>query len=268
MRIISPAIVLLLLLAIQGCGRKPGPVLPAQVTVEQVLTSLEKQMSQIHDFSGRARARARIEGESESAVIYINFIRPDRFRVIVKGTFGVVLSVVMAGPDYYTIYIPSISGYFIVGRDEDISELLVPGARFDISRLTSMFTGLLTSVDELADSHISLKRKRHQAVLTIENGDTVYRYTVEGPDILLMEEEISMHDVVIWRRTCADYEPCGSEVFPRKNTFTEGKKQLVLEFTSCTVNPGLTEDDLFFEIPPNAERYSLEQKSRPSQNTP
>ncbi|MCE5250627.1 DUF4292 domain-containing protein [bacterium] len=267
-RMLRPAIAVLFILTIQSCGKKPVSVVPSDVTIEQILASFEKQASGIHDFSGRARATAKINGRTESAAVYINYRSPDRFRVIIKGTFGIVLSVIVARPDSYTVYIPSLTGYFVAGRGEDISALLVPGMRFDIDRITSMFTGAYPPADIQAGSRVSLKHKNYQAILALEDSLREYRYTVEGPGLLLVKEEILKGSKVVWRRLCSDFISCGDVMFPRRTEFTEGKKMLALDFSTCSVNTGLAESDLVFDIPANAERLILEEKNKPAPNRP
>ena len=262
-RTIIPVIMVLLFTGIQGCGLKPAPGIPAGITTEQVMTVIENRMERLNDFSGRAQAKATVRGQTESAVITINYMKPDRFRATIKGTFGIVLAVITAEQDSFHVYIPSIKGYFIVGRDENVLDLLVPEVEFDFNLLASLFTGSFPASDVLTDSHIALSRMQNQALLTIENGAEVYRYTVTGPDLLVMEEVLIRNGKNIWRITYSDYASSGDTMFPRKIIISEGDKELQLSFSKFKVNPGLTERDLSFKIPSNAERYFIEKTQVP-----
>ena len=277
-----------LIVALNGCGIKPTPVVPVTVTADQVLQVIEKRAARIRDFSGRAYAVTSDHGENQDAIVYINYRQPDRYRAILKGAFGVVLAVVTGGGDSVTVYVPSLKGYFVVGNDDSesdvnpLSEALVPGMPFDFSRLTSLFKikdskfKIKDSKVKIENSKISIERAGNRAVVTVGDGAASTRYTVEGPDLLLVEEESSRDGGLILQIGYRDYADFDGIPFPRKitiaaernhgdtetrrkdtsNEYTTGR-EVTLDFSSCSINRGLADSELTFELPPNADRLTI-----------
>ena len=259
-----PVVLAVLIFAFHGCGKKPVPAVPIIVTAHQVLQVIEKRAARIQDFSGRAYAVMSARDESQNAVVYINYRKPDRYRAILKGAFGVELADMTGEGDSVTVYVPSLKGYFHVGIDDnDLLEALAPGVSFDFSLdkglkpLVSFLTGSLPRGYNDSGSHISLKRVGNRAVVTIEDGAARYRYTVEGPDLLLFEEEFFRDGELIMRIGYSDYTDCGDIRFPRKITMNDSGREIKLEFSSCTINSGLSESELSFDLPSNADRLTV-----------
>ena len=263
LRIIPLSVVVVLFIGINGCGLKPSPGIPADITAEKVLTVLESRAEELRDFSGRAKALATVHGENESAIVTINYMKPDRFRVNIKGAFGIVLAMITTEPDSFQVYVPSLKGYFIVGRDEDVMDLLVPEIEFDFGKLVSLFTGPLPSAEDRADSHITISTMQNRALLTIEKGEEIRMYTVQGPDMLIVEEKLISSGRDVWKITYSDYVTSGNTAFPRTIAISENDKELKLSFSKIAVNKGLTEKDISFNLPSNAERYFIEKTQIP-----
>lgn len=259
-RIIPLSVIVVLFIGIYGCGLKPSPGIPADITAEKLLTVLESRAEALRDFSGRAKGLATVQGEKESAIVIINYMKPDRFRAHIKGAFGIVLAVITAEPDSFQVYVPSLKGYFIVGRDEDVMDILVPEIEFDFGKLASLFTGSLPSAEDRADSHITISTLQDRAFLAIEKGEEIHMYTVEGPDMLIVEEKLISNGRDVWKITYSDYVTSGNTAFPRKIAISENDKELKLSFSKIAVNKGLTEKDISFTLPSNAERYFIEKK--------
>ncbi|MBN1291459.1 MAG: DUF4292 domain-containing protein [Candidatus Latescibacteria bacterium] len=256
-------VVVVFFLGINSCGMKPSHGIPDTITAEQVMTVLDKRMAQVSDFSGRAKAKMSVGGDTESAIVYINYKEPDRFRVNIRGAFGVVLAVLFTEQDSFKVYVPSIKGYFVLGRDENVLDHILPDVRFDIKRITSIFSNSFLPADVISQSVISFDKTKEQAVLTVINGDSAYRYTVHGPDLLLAEEEFSQGDEVSWRIQYSDYTPSNGTLFPRNIILSERDKVVNLVFSKYDINSGLSDSDLIFEIPSNAERYVIEKNRFP-----
>ena len=94
-------------------------------------------------------------------------------------------------------------------------------------------------------------------MVTIEDGTARYRYTVEGPDLLLIEEEFSRDSELMVHIEYNDYADCGDVRFPRKITMSDTVRDVKLNFSSCAVNSGLSDSDLSFALPLNAERLII-----------
>jgi len=276
-RYVALHLLAVLIVALNGCGIKPGPVVPVTVTADQVLQVIDKRAARIQDFSGRAYVVASDRGENQDAIVYINYRKPDRYRAILKGAFGVVIAVLTGGGDSVTVYVPSLKGYFVVGSDDkDLLEALVPGMSFDFSRLMSLFK-IQNSKFKIENSKISLERAGNRAVVTVEEGAESLRYTVEGPDLLLVEEESSRDGGLILQIGYRDYANFGGIPFPRKITISASEKnhgdtetrrkdtsneymtgrEVTLNFSSCSINSGLADSELTFELPPNADRLTI-----------
>ncbi len=259
-----PVVLAVLIFAFYGCGKKPVPAVPITVTAHQVLQVIGKRAARIQDFSVRAYAVMSARNESQNAVVYFNYRKPDRYRAIPKGAFGVVLAVLTGEGDSVTVYVPSLKGYFHVGIDDnDLLEALVPGVLFDFSLekglkpLVSFLTGSLPRGYNDGGSQISLDRVGNRAVVTIEDGAAPCRYTVEGPDLLLVKEEFFRNGELIMRILYSGYAPCGDIPFPRKITMNDSGREIKIEFSSCTINGGLSESELSFDLPSNAERLTI-----------
>lgn len=262
-RIIPYIATVVLFIGINGCGLKPSPGIPSDITAQRLLTVMENRAEQLRDFSGRAKATASVHGENESANVSINYIKPDRFRVYLKGTFGIVLGVITSEPDSFQVYIPSLKGYFVIGREEEVMDILVPEIEFDFGKLVSLFSGSLPSQEDRAKSHITISVLQNRAVLAIEKDDEIRMYAVEGSDMHIVEEKLIISGRDIWKITYSDYVTSGNTAFPRKITISENGKELKLSFSKIAVNKGLTEKDLSFNLPSNAERYFIDKTQIP-----
>ncbi len=262
-RIIPLSVILVLFIGIFGCGLKPSPGIPADITAEKLLTVLERRAEALRDFSGRAKTLATVHGENESAIVTINYMKPDRFRAHIKGAFGIVLAVITSDPDLFQVYVPSIKGDFVIGRDEDVANIFVPEIEFDFGKLTSLFTGSLPSAADRADSHITISIMQGRALLAIERGEEIRMYTVEGLDMLIVEEKLISNGRDVRKITYSDYVTSGNTAFPRKISISEKDKELKLSFSKIAVNKGLTEKDISFTLPSNAERYFIEKTQIP-----
>ena len=138
---------------------------------------IEKRRTTIRSFSGRARAVATIKGDNESVLAYINYKRPDLYRIILKGSFGVVLAVITSQQDSTTVYIPSLKGYFVVSNEDNkILQHLIPDISFDFRKLTLLFTGVFPSETELENSKILMNRTNSSAILSIVSDFSLYEF--------------------------------------------------------------------------------------------
>ena len=263
MKKIPFAISVVLILILFGCAQKPVPGIPIDMSPQQVLNVIEKRKSMVRDFKGRAKAKALIKGEEQPALVYINYKKPDKFRITLKGVFGVVFAIITTGSDSLTVYIPSLKGYIVTDKhDSEMLRLLIPDVSLDIDYLTAMFNGIPPAADSSEQSHLTFQRIKDRAELTITNGSLTCRYTVTGPDLLLKKEVIVVDGKTVMSFEYDKYRQSGDKSLPEENfphtiIIADEASELRLDFSSCAVNKGLTDSDLLFELPVNADRLTL-----------
>ena len=249
-----------IILVFQGCGWKPATGVPLDVTISQVLASIEKYSSGVNDLSARADVRAQIDGHTESATVDIRYMNPDRFRIYIKGFAGIDIARISALKDSMIVYLPSENVYVAAGRDEDILGLLVPEFDINVKSLESIFNGTLPLPEEREEFQMSMKHSGRQVELTLKRGETMYLYAVEGPDLRLVDEKIIYDDVPVWSKTVSEYGSFNGVDFPVKITIERGRDIFRLNFSKCIINSGLTDSDLSFSIPSSAERAVIEKR--------
>jgi len=247
-----------IILTFQGCGWKPAPGVPRDVTISQVFASIEKYSSRINDLSARADVRARINGNTESATVDIRYINPDRFRIYIKGFAGIDVARISVLKDSMLVYIPSENVYVTAGRDKDILGLLIPEFDINVKSFESIFKVSLPLPEEREEFQTSMKHSGRQIELTLKRGKTIYRYAVEGPDLRLVDEKIIYDNVPVWSRTVSEYGSFNGIDFPVKITINRGNNTFNLSFSKCEINSGLTDRDLSFDIPSSSERVFFE----------
>ena len=188
-------------LAVYGCGLKPYPIIPEDVTVSQVLASFQKHSTQIKDFSATAFVKAKLKGEpSQSVNISIKYIAPDRFRIVIKGFAGIAGAIFTARSDSLSIYFPSENTFITLGCDDEPLRFPVPGIDLDFDHIKSIITGSLPTSEVRDYYQMSLEHHGKQAVLILKRGTTMQRYTFEGAEMRVVDEEISREGVIVWRK--------------------------------------------------------------------
>ncbi len=249
-----------IILAFQGCGWKPVPGVPRDVTISQVLASIENYSSGVNDLSARADVRAQIDGHTQSATVDIRYINPDLFRIYIKGFAGIDVARISALKDSMVVYLPSENVYITAGRDENILGLLIPEFDINMKSFESIFNGTLPLTEEREEFQISMKHSGRQVELTLKHGETMYLYAIEGPDLRLVDEKIICDNVPVWHKTFSEYDSFNGVDFPVKITIERGRDIFKLNFTKCVINSGLTDRDLSFNIPSSAERVFIEKR--------
>lgn len=253
-----PAVFIYTLLTIQGCGLKPTPGVPRDITIPQVLAAIEKHSVSVKDFSGRADVKVLINGDSQSATVHIRYIKPDLFRIYIKGFAGIDISCISALKDSITIYIPSENIYITAERDENILGFLMSEIDIDVKNIELIFNGTLPSPEEREKFQMSMNHTGRQVELILKHGNSMYRYRVDGPNLRLVSEETLLDNVPVWRKMISEYSSFDGVVFPEKITIERGKNIFNFKFSKCDINSGLTESDLSFAIPSSAERIVIE----------
>ncbi len=253
-------IVIYIILVFQGCGWKPQPSVPRDVTIPQILYAIEKYSSNIKDLSARVNVRADIDGHSEDAIADIRYINPDRFRIYIKGFAGIDLARISALNDSMVIYIPNENVYVTAERNENIIGVFIPEFDIDLKSIESIVNVTLPHPEERGEFQMSIKHSGRQAELTLKRKETMYIYLVEGPNMELVDEKTIYGDVQVWHKIVSKYSSFDGIDFPVEITIERGSNIFQLKFSKCVINSGLTDRDLSFNIPSSAEEAVIEKR--------
>jgi len=243
---------------INGCGLKPFRGVPGDVTIPQVLDTIDRYSSDIKDFSGRASVKVVIDGRAQSANIIIRYMNPGRFRIYIKGIAGIDIARINALNDSIAVYIPSENIYVSAGREKDILGMLMPELDFDLESIESIFTCTLPRPENRKEYQINKKNSGRRVELKLKRGRYTYRYTVEGSDLHPVDEETLYDGVPVWRKKVSGYTSYNGVKFPDNLSIEHGGNVIDLKFSRCVINSGLTENDLSFTVPSSAERIVIE----------
>ncbi|MBA7572358.1 hypothetical protein ES708_14138 [subsurface metagenome] len=259
--------IILICIGLNGCGLKPSSSIPTGITVSQAIDAIEKQSSHIRDFTGKAFVKASIGSSPEQTVnVSVKYLRPDNFRLNVKGFAGITVAVISAVSDSITIYFPSENAFLALGRKDSSNEttlsdaltLFIPELKIKPERIAAVFNGTLPTPFNREHFRASIKSTDRQAVLTLENGPVCYRYTLEGPELMVVEEEILEDGISVWHKYAASFQSLDEVLFPQIIRITEGEGKVSLEFSDYAINSGLNEDDCTFAVPESAGRMIIE----------
>ena len=247
-----------IVLVTYGCGLKPVPRIPGDISIPQVLEVVEKNSDRIRDFSGTAFVNAKMKGEPpQNALVTIQYIRPDRFKVIIKGFAGIVLAIISTNNDLPTIYFPSENAYITFGNDENIDRFLMSEIGVDFKQITSLLTGTLPPSKEREFYQMTLENHGNKAELMLKRDGIIHRYTLEGPDLRVIDENVSHNGVQIWHMWALNFSVVNGIPFPRKISVENEHGVMDIEFSKYSINPGLAENDISFVIPPSAKRMVI-----------
>ena len=243
---------------INGCGWKPFTGIPKDITIPQVLASIDRYSLNIKDFSGRASVKLLIDGRPQSANITIRYINPGRFRIYIKGIAGIDIARINAFSDSIAVYIPSENMYVSSGREKNILGVLMPEVDIDLKSMESMFTGTLPRPENRKEFQMTMKNSGRKVELTLKRDRFTYRYTVEGSDLRPVNEETLYDGVPVWRKKVSGYSSYNGVKFPDNLSIERDGNVIDLKFSQCVINSGLTENDLSFTVPSSAERLVIE----------
>lgn len=250
-------IVLFCLTYLSGCGMKPRPA-PPGATVKEAIAAIERHAINAADFSGRALVTTRVRGERNKATVLIRYLKPNRFRIFIKGFAGIEIARLSAVTDSTTLYIPSENMYLVADRGKDLLAQFMPDAKIDFKSIETIFLGTLPPPEERESFRTDLTYEGRRLIVTLERDDLRYVYALEGPELSLVEEEVFQGSRSLWHRTIESYIPCGDKKFPGIMTLERDGAKLTASFTACKMDTGLTEKDLSFKIPSSAERFLIE----------
>ncbi len=245
------------LLTVQGCSLRPSPGIPRDISVAQVLSAIETYTIRVNDFSGSARAGIRTENGSYSAQVRLRYHAPDHFRIDIKGFGGITTARIGVLADSMVVYVPPENLYITAERSDNVLGLLVPDSRINLEALLSVFD----AENQVRDHHDeiigAMEHLGRRVSLELKRGDVLHRYTVEGPELRLVKEDINRADGTVWHKTFSDYRRYNGVYFPGTITLDRGGTVFTATFSNCVINSGLTDADLTFTIPDSAERYTI-----------
>jgi len=256
---VTPALCVIILMTVHGCALRPYPGIPEDVTVQQALDAVEKHSLRVKDFSGSASIMAKMKGKYEfNNSFSIKYIRPDRFRVVVKGFAGIPVALISTQRDSTYIYLPAKNAYIAAGSGDDVLQHIVPGISVSFKQMTSLITGTLPYAEEQGYYRKSLGRYGKRIVLILKRDSIEHRYTLEGPEMLVVCEDILHNGETIWRIKNARFRDADGVMFPRKISMENEYGTVDIQFSRCTINSGLTDNDLLLVIPSSAGRMFIE----------
>jgi hypothetical protein len=241
---------------IQGCGVKPS-LIPEGITEDQVIDSLYRQSEAIRDFSGWAKVKTKFNSREQSATTIVHFISPDRIKIELKGFAGIELASISAEDDSLTVYFPSYNGYLKGQKGRDLLNKIIPDFDFDLRNFNAFFSVQLPPRDMIKEFHPSLMKKGNRLEVSLERENTVCRYLVEGPQLLIVEENISIGGIPVWQKKSQDFRSVGKVFFPRKISVRNDRGSLDCVFYSVSINSGLTSQDIRLEIPDSAKPLEI-----------
>jgi len=247
---------------LSGCGMRPSPVVPEDLTVRFLLETLDGRASRIRDFTGTAFVRMRGgDGSPESVKLSIRYIRPGRFRILVKGFAGIPVALISSAGDSLTVFFPSENTYVTGEYGEGLLRELVPGIDVDIWRITSVLTGYLPPPEERGRLEKSLERMGKDVVLVMRDENVTYRYTVSGKHLDVVGEEIIRGGRTVWSGRASGFRSHDGTRFPRRVSVRTEEGAVDIEFSGCRFNTGLKESEIAFTVPPSAERLAFPDES-------
>lgn len=255
---LAAGVALPVLMLTAGCGVRPLPEVPANVSAGEALAALQRRAGEIRDFNGRAEIAVEIDGSDESAGLSIRYLRPDDLRIVVNVTFGITVAVITAIDDSVTVFDTRENVYIRVARSRASAmlRLLVPEAGVDPGLVPALFSVTLPPADEMGNYRASLSRIGGNAMLSLADtsGAAEYRYLLEGPALRVVEEAVIEGGETVWSRRMSDFSTDNGVEFPGRMIVNDHGRVVNIGFSRYSINTGLNADDLAFNVPANAER--------------
>ena len=244
-------------LVISGCGVKPQPVVPSDVSIDRILAAVRGQSEAVRDFSSAGKVTVSDAGGVRTSGVIFRFIRPDRFKLDIRGFGGVEVASVGSDGDSLTVYIPLMNGYLRTGKDAAALARLAPQLDAGISLLAPLAAGVIPLPGELERCFLTMRAWKHEAELAAREGDSEFRYLVRGPDLRVVELHMTEGGGTSWSMRRSEFGSCGPLAAPRTLRFERDGRTLSVRFASCSVNTGLTGADLRLDMPEDAERLAI-----------
>jgi hypothetical protein len=237
-----------------GCGLKPSPTVPSDLTVGRALVSVERRAAAIHDISGWGRARSTEGSSVRTAKVSVKFIRPNLFKSVILGFAGIELATVASDGDSLTAYIPAADGFIRTGLDAKALSAFLPLAGAGFGDLLPIMAGLPPIPASLETFTKELRRRGKNAELILSNGDSEYAYLLTGPDMRIIECRHAFRRESVWTVKWKNFENNGDTVFPKNVHITLARGEVGFEWSSYTLNSGLDKASCALSVPHDARR--------------
>lgn len=244
-------------LAVSGCGMKPRPVVPGDVSIDRILAAIREQSEAVRDFTSAGKVTVSDAGGVRTSGVIFRFIRPDRFKLDIRGFGGMEIASLGSDGDSLTLYIPFMNGYIKTGKDAAAIARLAPQLDAGIVPLAPLAAGVIPLPGELERCSFTMRAWKYEAELAVRKDDTEYRYLVRGPDLRVVELHVTGGGRTLWSIQRSGFGSCGPLAVPRTLQFERDGRILSIRFGSCSVNTGLTGADLQLDMPEDTERLVI-----------
>ena len=202
-----------------------------------------EQFAAIEDLKLRARVRLRMEGREESATALLMYVKPDMFRVDVRGPlFSHILTAVIQQD---TLILVTPEGSWKGSADTSLRNLIGIDLRgYDLGML--MLGGVVPA--PLDSSAVVEYLRADRAVLPLVQADATRRVTVDLYRGFIIAEQF-MSARTSWHRELAEYRRVGSSLLPGRMSIRQGENRMLLEYGEFHINQGLPIEEFLRGVP-------------------
>ncbi len=237
-----------------GCGLKPSPNVPSDLTAKRALESIRRHADAVSDLSGWGRAKS-VEGNSvRTAKVSVKYLRPNLFKSVILGFAGIEIATVASDGDSLTAYIPSADGFIRTGLDAEALSAILPLAGAVLNDLIPIMAGSPPLPEAPDTDKTEVRHRGRNAEIIVKNGETEYFYLLAGPDLRVVECRNTFHGDPVWTVKWDRFEKNGDIYFPRSVTVILDRGKVGFEWSSYTLNTGLSRTACALSIPPDAKR--------------
>lgn len=231
--------------SVVGCGQPQLLREQRQPTDDfaKLLTLNFEQFAAIEDLKLRARVRLRMEGREERAMALLMYVKPDMFRIDVRGPlFSHILTAVTQQD---TLILVTPEGSWKGSTDTSLSNLIgIDLSGYDLGML--MLGGVVPAP---IDSSVIVEYLRaDRVVLPLVQADATRRVTVDlYRGLIIAEQFISAR--ASWHRELEEYRRVGSSLLPGKMSIRQGENHMLLEYGEFRINKGLPIEEFLRGVP-------------------
>jgi len=238
---------------ISGCGLKPSSTIPAGLTIEDAVENVKRQTLQVTDLTGWGHAISTHGSSVQTAKVSVKYIRPDIFKAVILGFAGIELATVASDGDSVTAYIPTVDGFIRAGLKGTALAGITPYPGADISDLITAAAGSLP-IPESDQLSASLAFHDGHVELTMKNADAEYIYFLKGNDLRVVECRKKVHGMNEWVVERSRFKKAGDVFFPKKITVIAETGKIEFEWSSFSLNTGISKNACTLTVPEDANR--------------
>jgi len=254
MRIVAAASLILVVLFAAGCGLKPSPGIPSNLTAGYALESISRQAGVVKDIDGWGRARSTEGSSVRTAKVSVKFILPHLFKSVILGFAGIELATVASDGDSLTAYIPALDGYFRTGLETKALSAIIPLAGAGLDELLPLISGSPPVPSSLDMYEKELKRRGRNAEVTLRNDGSAYTYLLTGPNLRVVGFSLATDGEKVCTVRWKNFEDIGGIAFPKSVTVETKRGEVAFEWSSFILNTGLEKTACVFIVPHDARR--------------